>query len=261
MSSAEVPELLPLSPALTVWQAVGVAVAYVGTSFLLAAVGLYRIPGLLDWSGSIIALGLVWLVTRIKTDVGLLKAFELDVRTERSREMLWKGFKYAFILIGIQLAVVGVIMIFVLGSGHKAPEEPAYKSLLGWKTNGEFISKFILIALVAPACEELIARGLLFAGLRKKFGFKPACLISSLLFGAGHVYPIHIFVAFSLGVMLCILAERTRSLLPGLVCHIMLNSFVMGALFLVSLASPADAPKAKEGAAETVQTFSSMRAR
>jgi membrane protease YdiL (CAAX protease family) len=257
LSSGDLTELLPFSPAITVWQAIGVAVGYVAISFL-TPLGLSNIPGLVDWSGSIVAFGLVWVVTRMKTDIGLVSAFEIDVRTERSRELLWKGFKYAFLLIGMQLAVIFVIMIFVVGSGQQAPEEPAYKALLGWKTNGEFLAKFILIALVAPACEELLARGLLFAGLRKKMGFKSACLISSLLFGAGHIYPIHVFVAFSLGVMLCVLAEKTRSLLPGLVCHILLNSFVMGALFLVSLASPADVPKAKKGAAETIETLYSV---
>lgn len=256
MTSDARTELLPLSPTINVWQAVGVAVGYVVISIVLGVFGLFNIPGMIDWSGPFISLGLVWFVTRLKTDVGLLSAFDIDLRDERARKLLWQGFKYGFLLIGIQVAIISVIMIFIVGSGNSTPDEPAYRQLLGWKTNSEFLAKFTLVALLAPVTEELLARGLLFAGLRKNMDFTSACLISSLLFGIAHVYWIHIFLAFVLGVMLCIVAEKTKSLLPGLVCHVMLNSFVMGVLFLASLCSPSDALKAK-GAAETIQVQTS----
>ncbi len=245
MNTSDVTELLPLSPTISVWEAIAIAVGYVALSFLLGFLGLYDVPGMIEWSPPLIALGLVWLVTRLKTNISVLSAFEVDIRNDRSRTMLWKGFKYAFFLIGFQLALISVIAICFTGTGHAAPEEPAYKQLLSWKTNGDFLVKLVQIGLLAPICEELLARGLLFAGLRKRMGFMGANLISSALFGLGHIYPIHILAAFSLGVLLCRLAEKTKSLLPGLVCHVMLNSFVMGALFLISVVSPTDVPKDK----------------
>ncbi len=216
--------------------------------------GIYNIPGAVEWSGSIVSLLIVWVMTNSKTDVGMIAAFDFDLREKRAQKLFLQGIKYGFLIIGIQVAISAIIMICLVGSGSGAPDEPAYRHLLGWKNNGEFVAKFSLVALLAPISEELLARGLLFAGLRKRRGFWFSCLVSSSLFGLGHVYPVHIALAFVLGIMLCTVVEKTRSLLPGLVCHVMLNSFVMGALLLVSLYAPAETQKAKKEASETVQT-------
>jgi membrane protease YdiL (CAAX protease family)/uncharacterized RDD family membrane protein YckC len=86
---------------------------------------------------------------------------------------------------------------------------------------------FLLIGvLIAPVAEEAFFRGMLFGGLRRRLSTVPAALISGVVFGAVHfasgaaaIPPLAI-----LGIVLCLLYERTGSLLPGLGAHTLNNA-------------------------------------
>ncbi len=81
------------------------------------------------------------------------------------------------------------------------------------------------IALLAPILEELLFRGtiqsMLFNVLKKPW---EAIIISSLIFGVVHMNPAQIPFAFLLGMMFGWLYYRTRSLLPGIIGHVLNNS-------------------------------------
>jgi membrane protease YdiL (CAAX protease family) len=86
---------------------------------------------------------------------------------------------------------------------------------------------FLLIGiLIAPVAEEAFFRGMFFGGLRNRLSTVPAAGISGVLFGAVHfasgaaaIPPLAV-----LGVILCLLYERTGSLLPGLGAHALNNT-------------------------------------
>jgi len=87
----------------------------------------------------------------------------------------------------------------------------------------------IMSSVVAGICEEAGFRGFLQAPLEKKYGAATAIVITSIIFMAIHLShtwarPIapHIFFA---SVLLGILAWRTRSLLPGIIGHSILDVF------------------------------------
>jgi len=73
----------------------------------------------------------------------------------------------------------------------------------------------------APVAEEIFFRGFLYRSLRNRMSILPSALASSLLFGLLHTqYPLAerpILVFF--GVTMCLLYERTGSLLPGIAMH------------------------------------------
>src|ERR1051326_6949017 len=48
---------------------------------------------------------------------------------------------------------------------------------------------FLVGAVVAPFVEEIFFRGFLFQGFRQKYGWLPALLLSSAIFGAAHLDP------------------------------------------------------------------------
>jgi membrane protease YdiL (CAAX protease family) len=91
----------------------------------------------------------------------------------------------------------------------------------------------IAVALVAPIGEEIVFRGFLYGALRNRLGTGAAATIAGLIFGCAHmttaadswqiVPPIAFF-----GIALCLLYERTGSILPGMGAHMLLNGIAIG---------------------------------
>jgi membrane protease YdiL (CAAX protease family) len=87
-----------------------------------------------------------------------------------------------------------------------------------------------LVCVVAPICEELFFRGFLFGGLRRH-GLVVSTLVTGLAFGLAHVAsaPIGFIVPLAaLGVILCLLYERTGSLYPSMALHALNNAIAFG---------------------------------
>ena len=83
------------------------------------------------------------------------------------------------------------------------------------------------LAVFAPVCEEVFFRGMLYRSLRNHLSRWPAVLIAGSLFGLIHIFshPLNsIPVLIVFGVLMCLLYQRTGSLLPGIAVH----SFVDG---------------------------------
>ena len=87
--------------------------------------------------------------------------------------------------------------------------------------------QILLIVVAAPVTEEICFRGMLFGGMREKLPRIVAALLCGLIFGALHaitgitaVPPLIVF-----GFLLALLYERTGSILPGMILH-MLNNIV-----------------------------------
>jgi membrane protease YdiL (CAAX protease family) len=87
----------------------------------------------------------------------------------------------------------------------------------------------LLIVIAAPIAEETCFRGMLFGGLREKLPRLAAALICGLVFGALHaltgitaVPPLIVF-----GFLLALLYERTGSIVPGILLHMINNSIAL----------------------------------
>jgi uncharacterized protein len=82
-----------------------------------------------------------------------------------------------------------------------------------------------VVAIITPFVEEVFFRGLLYRSLRNAMAIVPACLVGGALFGVIHreyslsVIPELVFY----GVALCLLYERTGSLLPGICLNLYLD--------------------------------------
>jgi uncharacterized protein len=87
----------------------------------------------------------------------------------------------------------------------------------------------LLIVIAAPISEELCFRGMLFGGLREKLPRVAAALIAAVIFGALHaltgitaVPPLIVF-----GFLLALLYEKTGSVVPCIVLHMLNNSVAL----------------------------------
>jgi membrane protease YdiL (CAAX protease family) len=89
--------------------------------------------------------------------------------------------------------------------------------------------QILLIVFAAPVTEEVCFRGMLFGGLREKLPRIGAALICGLIFGALHaitgvsaVPPLIVF-----GFLLALLYEKTGSIIPGMLLHMLNNSIAL----------------------------------
>jgi membrane protease YdiL (CAAX protease family) len=138
----------------------------------------------------------------------------LGVRRFRPSALKWMG------------AAVGVYLLFA-GLYSSLIVEPHQKDIA--EGFGALPVKILLIVVLAPISEEVCFRGMLFGGLREKLPRLGAALISALIFGGLHaltgvsaVPPLIVF-----GFVLALLYEKTGSVLPGIVLHMLNNSIAL----------------------------------
>ena len=101
---------------------------------------------------------------------------------------------------------------------------------------------FISLCIVPAIVEELFFRGAL-QGLMRPSGSAPAIFAPALLFALLHLDLAQGITAFLCGLFLGWLAERTGSILPGMLLHFVNNSLAFLSLYLRSYA-PANAAMA-----------------
>ena len=136
------------------------------------------------------------------------------VAFRRLEALKWMG-----AAVGIYLVVV---MVYVALVGE--PEQDDFADDLGplW-------IQILLIAIAAPIGEEVCFRGMLFGGLRERLPMWAAALISAALFGLLHattgISVVPPLIAF--GFLLALLYERTGSILPCILLHMLNNSVAL----------------------------------
>jgi hypothetical protein len=105
---------------------------------------------------------------------------------------------------------------------------------LAWGTTAAVGVTLLASIVFAPVFEELIFRGLLYGTLRIRLAWPPAALASALVFALAHGYGAAGFLSvFLSGVLWAWVYERTGSLLPAILAHVVNNAAV--ALTLTAL--------------------------
>jgi hypothetical protein len=89
--------------------------------------------------------------------------------------------------------------------------------------------QILLIVIAAPISEEILFRGMVFGGLRNHMPRLAAALLGGLIFGGLHaltgISAVPPLIAF--GFVLCLLYEKTGSIVPGIVLHMLNNSVAL----------------------------------
>jgi membrane protease YdiL (CAAX protease family) len=138
---------------------------------------------------------------------------------------------------GVGLLIANVLVLlpltFFLGLGD--PDARSGNEEVLSADAGLSALDFILIAIplvvAAPIVEELVFRGVLYRYLRGGLGVLLAVLLSALVFAVLHVV---IPPLFLMGIVLAALAQRTNSLLPGIVLHATNNGLIVLAIWAAS---------------------------
>lgn len=124
------------------------------------------------------------------------------------------------------LAAIGAYLLFAI----------VYTSIFGAPEQKDIADEFgtvpiqiLLIVIAAPISEEVCFRGMLFGGLRERWPRIAAALLSGLIFGGLHALTglsaVPPLIAF--GFILALLYERTGSIVPGILLHMLNNSVAL----------------------------------
>jgi membrane protease YdiL (CAAX protease family) len=90
------------------------------------------------------------------------------------------------------------------------------------ESTAALVAVCVVVTVIAPIAEEVLFRGYVFGALRNWRGPWLAALLTGALFGgvhAGSTDPVFLVPLAMLGALLCVLRERTGSLLPCMVAH------------------------------------------
>ncbi|MGR6546569.1 CPBP family intramembrane glutamic endopeptidase [Paenibacillus tundrae] len=128
-----------------------------------------------------------------------------------------------YIIAGFVL--MALTSVLVLGTGIETNEGQRHlfeSSDLHSAMTFQTIFAALAISIIIPFFEELLFRGLLFTTLSNKYGAWWAIIISSLIFGMLHG---GVFIATSIfGLVFGYIFYKTKSLIPGIVLHMIWNS-------------------------------------
>lgn len=145
------------------------------------------------------------------------------------------------------LAYLVIFILISMGIQATAPELLQQEQNIGFSrasAGASLVPIFISLVLLPPLIEEILCRGLLYTGLRRKLRPLGATLITSLLFATAHLQwdqaaPL-LWVAaidtFVLSVVLCRLRERTGRLWAPILVHGIKNAVAFAALFIFKAA-------------------------
>lgn len=90
-------------------------------------------------------------------------------------------------------------------------------------------------AVLAPVVEEIFFRGFVFAGLKQAWGWQKAAIVSAILFGLLHLTPTAALPIFILGYIFAWLYQKSGSIWPAILMHMLTNSLALGAQMLLAV--------------------------
>jgi len=162
----------------------------------------------------------------------VLLALVFTSRPRTTLRLRWPGFGHLAFGVGLALAVnplVNELRPLVEGFFPvSSTVKQALETLEGQIPN---LATALLVFAVLPAvCEELAFRGYILSGLQSAHRVWTAILLSALLFGLLHVLQSlyqQLFNATLLGILLGLMAIRSRSLIPCLAFHFTNNALVV----------------------------------
>jgi uncharacterized protein len=136
-------------------------------------------------------------------------------------------------------AALGIFSFYVFAAIYSAAVQPDVEQSVAEDLGAEestigLIAAGFMIICVAPFAEEFFFRGFFYGALRTRFSVAAAAIIDGLVFGLIHfeggtdglliVPPLAV-----LGVVFCLVYERTRSLYPIVALHSINNSIAYAA--------------------------------
>jgi sodium transport system permease protein len=160
----------------------------------------------------------------------VLLALLITSAPRRTLRLAWPASRYLLLAVALVVALNPLVnelrpiveWLFPYSSLIKTALEKVMANVPGLGTS------IVVFALIPAICEEFAFRGFILSGLEHQHRTRSAILLSALMFGFMHVLLSmfqQLFNATLLGIVLGLLAIRSRSILPGVVFHFLNNAF------------------------------------
>ncbi len=133
------------------------------------------------------------------------------------------GYLVGILAFFIVAANVLLTLVSVLVPGFNPDQAQSNEFIGASKTHANLA--LIALVLLPPVLEETIFRGFIFPAISKRTGVVWGAILSSALFGLVHFQANITVYTFLLGLLLCFMYVRLRSIVPGIFLH-MLNNYL-----------------------------------
>ncbi|MBC7943363.1 CPBP family intramembrane metalloprotease [Candidatus Saccharibacteria bacterium] len=94
---------------------------------------------------------------------------------------------------------------------------------------------FIGVSFLVPFWEEVVFRGLIYGGLRRKYRVMASLLLAAVIFACAHAVPILLPYMIIVGLSLGLIYEFHRTLWASIIAHTAINTLVAVPLLLTML--------------------------
>lgn len=173
------------------------------------------------------ALAAIWLVRRRGLSLSIIGLG----RRPRAADILPAA--VGFVAFYALLVVISIIATALIPDINKGSQDVGFNTI---SSGFDHMIAFVALVIIPPLGEEPLVRGYLYSGLRRRFSFRLAMVLTSLLFGAAHLLtgfgPGLLWAAalntFVLSLVLVYLRERTGALYAGMLVHALNNAIAFG---------------------------------
>lgn len=150
---------------------------------------------------------------------------------------VWQAISGVLTYFFMYVVAVSIIKVLVPSLDLEQKQDLGFDSPV---SSFQLVAVFLTLVVIPPIVEELVFRGFIYSGLRSRFNFAIATLVTSLFFAVGHLQfgngaPL-LWVAaidtFVLSVVMCYIRERTGSIIPTIIIHALKNGLAFSFLYL-----------------------------
>jgi len=193
--------------------------------FTVLAIMYFGARGVASATDAVLAFLLAQMAVLVPTAL-YANRFKLDLKETFSlRGFRWQ---HAPAIVGAAVCSLILVLGFYQYVMPAAPKASGITEVMKHVESIPLAVMFLLIAVLPPICEELMCRGFLLSAFRPRRGALQAVLLSAFLFAALHLDLYRIPATFLAGLMLCLVAVRTRSIFAAMLFHMVYN----GTIFL-----------------------------
>lgn len=173
----------------------------------------YDYTALVDAAAALLTIPVMWFMFHkdrvIEKKVGYIS---------NKKAPLWKY--GAVIIMGIALCV-GMNNLILIGNFSSISKD--YQMIMEAIYSAPIVVQVLSLGILAPVCEELVFRGLIFKRIRLRTSYFQAAFHSSLVFGIMHMNLIQMFYGFLLGLVFAYVYEKYGSVKAPVIAHISAN--------------------------------------
>lgn len=176
-------------------------------------------------------------VTIVSAALLLMAIVAIDLRkSDRAKAVLlraphWDAETGKTMAIGLAIAQIPLGILALQGAtvwqSGAASNLEVGRALVASLSGPAGVALLLATVVVAPIVEELLYRGYLIGAVIDRLPGFVAVILSAFLFVTLHFEPANLVASLCLGLGAAFCAVRTRSLVPGLVVHVVSNAFGM----------------------------------